>query len=315
MTEACAVNGCDRTAKARGYCKSHYRRWKKDGDPGKVFTALPSGEFRHGTSHAYDAHKCRCEECRESKRAKDRRQRASRKAAAAAGDAKVPHGTTAGYAKWSCRCEPCKQAQSDYMKTWREENPEKTAQYARRWRLAHADEIREYAREWREANQEKLAQERSEWMAGRRTQSFGNHEVTGYSYGCRCEECVSAKAEYMAEWRAAKVAEEIPHGTANGYSNYGCRCSDCRKAGLVRTNGQRQRRQVETIPTARNHGNQWTGAELEIVVTRTDLSLVKLGKLLGRTSYAVASARERATTDPKWIAVVGVSTAVVSEPE
>lgn len=290
----CAVDGCPRTAKARGFCRSHHRRWLKDGDPGDVFTPRQSGGFRHGTNHAYCTHKCRCEDCVAFKKAKDRRDRAARKAKVAAGNARVPHGTTTGYSKWSCRCDPCSEAHAEYMKTWRKENPEKTAEYARRWREAHASEIREYRP---------------------RNAGGGDHGITMYGLGCRCDVCVNTKAEYLAEWRARKTPEEIPHGTDNGYNNYGCKCSECKRAHLDRTNKQRLRYQAETLPTARNHENLWTGAELEIVVTRTDLSLSKLAQLLGRTRHAVASARWRATTDPKWIAVVGASTAVVSDDD
>lgn len=29
----CSIDGCDRTARARGWCRSHYRRWLSYGDP------------------------------------------------------------------------------------------------------------------------------------------------------------------------------------------------------------------------------------------------------------------------------------------
>jgi len=310
MSEACAVNGCGRTAKARGYCKSHYNRWKRDGDPGEVFT--PRGPNpRHGTKTGYDARRCRCDECRAWKRENGRLQRARRKAAMLAGSADVPHGTAHGYSKWSCRCEPCKQVAAEYQKSWRVANPGKYSEYGRKWRQRNAASIRERAQQWREDNRVEIDQSRAEWK--RNLTAVPSHGLGGYSLGCRCEDCVTTKAEYMAEWRASKTFEDIPHGTDNGYTNYGCKCDACREAHVARTTGQRRRRQVETVPTARNHGNQWTGAELEIVVTRTDLSLAELANLLGRTRYAVASARERATTDPKWVAIAGVGAAAASE--
>jgi len=33
MTRACSVDGCDREVNARGWCKSHWTRWRKYGDP------------------------------------------------------------------------------------------------------------------------------------------------------------------------------------------------------------------------------------------------------------------------------------------
>lgn len=32
----CTIAGCDRPAKARGWCKLHYYRWKRTGDPVKT---------------------------------------------------------------------------------------------------------------------------------------------------------------------------------------------------------------------------------------------------------------------------------------
>ena len=32
----CSVSGCDRTSDARTYCKMHWKRWRKYGDPNKL---------------------------------------------------------------------------------------------------------------------------------------------------------------------------------------------------------------------------------------------------------------------------------------
>lgn len=32
--KVCSVDGCDRTAWSRGWCKSHYQRWQRNGEPG-----------------------------------------------------------------------------------------------------------------------------------------------------------------------------------------------------------------------------------------------------------------------------------------
>lgn len=39
----CSVPGCDRVARARGWCRLHYERWKRQGDP---LVVLPRGGAR-----------------------------------------------------------------------------------------------------------------------------------------------------------------------------------------------------------------------------------------------------------------------------
>jgi hypothetical protein len=98
----------------------------------------------------------------------------------------------------------------------------------------------------------------------------------------------------MKDWRAAHPGWNAEH------------ISRWRDANPDRQ-AQYVREQAERIGTADKYGYMWTGAELEIVVTRRDLTLTQLAKLLGRTRQAVISARHRATRDPKWSMVAGVS--------
>lgn len=39
----CTVTGCDRKHVARGYCDTHYKRWRRNGDPGPT-TIAPKGQ-------------------------------------------------------------------------------------------------------------------------------------------------------------------------------------------------------------------------------------------------------------------------------
>lgn len=64
----CAVDGCNHTAKPRGWCQKHYARWKRTGDPEAPPrpTSLPVGTrtkqkigyvlVKVGTDHPYAEH-------------------------------------------------------------------------------------------------------------------------------------------------------------------------------------------------------------------------------------------------------------------
>lgn len=164
------------------------------------------------------------------------------------------------------------------------------------------------------------------------------HGKTAYANGCRCDVCRAWQRDKSSDDRRrlkARVAAGDPtlvHGRATLYSKGKCRCGPCSEAAASAArkwradnperNAEQVRRWRESHPEQisayvreqndlaglpRKDGFIWTGAELEIIVTRTDLSLTELARLLGRTRNAVAVARHRATTDPKWIRVVGVS--------
>lgn len=163
--------------------------------------------------------------------------------------------------------------------------------------------------------------------------TFKHGTGNGYKHRkCRCDACKGwkrhADRDRRAKRKAAAAAGELdtPHGTEVGYSKYYCRCTPCGDAhrtymrdyrevapGVTYSDRWRNRVQQETGATAHHHGDEWTGPELEIIVTRDDLSLPQLARLLGRTFMATASAKWRATHDPKWIQVVGVSGASVRD--
>jgi hypothetical protein len=57
----CAVPGCARPARARGWCPGHYARWWRTGTAGAAWLRP-----RHGRSHGVRATYvagCRCTEC------------------------------------------------------------------------------------------------------------------------------------------------------------------------------------------------------------------------------------------------------------
>jgi hypothetical protein len=64
---------------------------------------------RHGTTGAYDYHRCRCDRCRAAKAAYKVRWRARQQLAAT--DSR--HGSIGAYTNYGCRCAPCRQAMTD----------------------------------------------------------------------------------------------------------------------------------------------------------------------------------------------------------
>jgi len=144
-----------------------------------------------------------------------------------------------------------------------------------------------------------------------RARKLVSHGCSGYTAGCRCETCTAAvRASHRAseplrrERARAADYETVKHGTRPGY-DAGCRCPDCTGANTKVTRSSIVPRYERTLPGARNNGKEWTSADLEIV-TRGDLTPAELAQLLGRTLYAVLRARQRARTDPKWLAIQGV---------
>jgi len=262
--------------------------------------------FRHGTVWAYNKHKCRCDPCKAAKKVKDQRLKANRKRRLAEEPTSVPHGTSFAYGKFGCRCDACVSAQSEQMKEWRAAHPGNNAEHARRWREKNKDRLVEYRRQWRSEHPDSRT---GPWRRAPSDPEFTHGTAGGYSAGCRCEGCVDAKKGYVVGWRARKVGDEIPHGTLNGFKNYGCRCAECSPVASAANSKRAAQEQEETLPTASRYGQQWTGPEMELIVTRRDLTLVQLAKMLGRTRHAVSTARSRATSDPKWRKVAGVDDA------
>lgn len=92
------------------------------------------------------------------------------------------------------------------------------------------------------------------------------------------------------------------------------RCREC--VMRLKTPAQRERRRAmsaaadaqtqRTTHPADHRGEQWTGPDLELAL-REDLTARQVALLIGRTYYAVQTARHKARTDPKWIAVVGAA--------
>lgn len=63
----CTVEGCIKALDSRGFCKSHYARWRRYGDPLEDRTKR-GRTLTHGTVRGY-AYGCRCDGCRTSRSA------------------------------------------------------------------------------------------------------------------------------------------------------------------------------------------------------------------------------------------------------
>jgi hypothetical protein len=96
----CAVEGCDREVRARGWCNMHYARWYRHGDPlalrpkpGK-FHLVPYLDEMDDYGHTFDP--------------VDER-----------------HGTLNGYVNLGCRCAPCREANTERHRQYMNASPER----------------------------------------------------------------------------------------------------------------------------------------------------------------------------------------------
>lgn len=102
----------------------------------------------------------------------------------------ITHGVS-GYRR-GCRCDDCRTA------------------------------IREYQREYKARKPKAPRVSKAKGREGRTVKEWMHGTHTGYSYGCRCDECKAHHAR-------SRPKSNTNHGTQYGYRK-GCRCSSCVKA-------------------------------------------------------------------------------------
>jgi len=56
LKHTCSIDGCNKSVLARGWCRSHYRRWGAHGDPlaGRTFVGEPEQFLKEAVSHSGD---------------------------------------------------------------------------------------------------------------------------------------------------------------------------------------------------------------------------------------------------------------------
>lgn len=149
---------------------------------------------------------------------------------------------------------------------------------------------------------------------------------------CKCDLCRSANAKLHKKYRADREQRRdkafFEHGRS-GYENWGCRCEVCtrdhtkacapaarryqeanREEVNQRTDARRRPIQNRSLEVARRSGFQWTGPELELIA-RPDLTAEQAAAMLGRTYFAVMTARKRLRIEPKLANLAGLSHEVI----
>ena len=110
--------------------------------------------------------------------------------------------------------------------------------------------------------------------------------------GCQC----TCGLPGCAGNRRDRAGRPIRHGTANAYDYHECRCVDCVEAHNANVAESRQRINEATRAEARNHRQEWDGADIEVAM-RPGLTATEAALILGRTMHAVKRIRKLYRTE------------------
>lgn len=139
----CAVDGCGRAPIARGWCRKHYSRWWRHGDPLYVTPWSPPPQNRPRIIG------CSVEGC-------DLLHHAKGFCHSHYSQAWYRANTEASKAYQAAYRAPRRAIAQRRSAEWRAANPERVLAGNRRWYAEHADQVREYRRRYRVANRDKI---------------------------------------------------------------------------------------------------------------------------------------------------------------
>ena len=141
----CSINDCDKPTVGRGWCRKHYTRWRKHGDPLYVTPWSPPPQNRPRTIGCIE------DGCDAKHFAKGRCKNHYQRAYAAENADRIK----AQQAEYRSRPENRAKA-IQTAREWHRANPERSRESARRWARENVDRIREYKREYRAANRDAI---------------------------------------------------------------------------------------------------------------------------------------------------------------
>ena len=113
---------------------------------------------------------------------------------------------------------------------------------------------------------------------------------------CRCDECVEWNRERLRKEREANPGRNAQYQAKFRERNPG--------AGLEKRQLFARSKAEETRTVAIRAGQEWTGPEMELV-SRDDLTVTEIAKMLGRTYAAVTYRRHALKVDPRAVALAG----------